>query len=334
VTELQHHLSGVADPDHWDPTACSVLDDVIGEPAYGTASVARGWVALEQPGPWGRDVARQSHLDPELGGQLSDRLAAAGGRLVLIRGTGQHADDHHGRAHTVLVACVVPGHEWLAAAVVEDPQALLGLDVEAVVAGDLDAVRRSLPGLEVLERPVFLVCTNGRRDVCCAVRGRPVADEAAQARPGQVWETSHTGGHRFAPTGVMLPTGSTLARLHADDVVAALDAADAGELPAHLIGPRHDRGRSALTQVEQVADCAVRAATGETRLDAVVVESIQQPGTSEEPVEVVVRRESGQGEMTRFRAVVRRERRLPDRRVSCGKPAEEQVVFTADIQEL
>jgi hypothetical protein len=47
-----------------------------------------------------------------------------------------------------------------------------------------------------------------------------------------------------------------------------------------------------------------------------------------------VRRKSRQGEVTRFRVVVRRERRLPDRRVSCGKPAEEQVVLAADAHEL
>ena len=57
------------------------------------------------------------------------------------------------------------------------------------------------------------MCTNARRDVCCAVRGRPVALEAAAARPGQVWECSHTGGHRFAPTAVVLPHGQTWARL-------------------------------------------------------------------------------------------------------------------------
>ena len=32
--------------------------------------------------------------------------------------------------------------------------------------------------------PALLVCTNARRDLCCAVRGRPLALEAAAARPG------------------------------------------------------------------------------------------------------------------------------------------------------
>src|SRR5262245_13865966 len=188
-----------------------------------------GWVALEQPGPWGRDAAAQSHLESEIGSALAANAKAAGARFVLIRGVGQHADDHHVHERIVLVSCCVPGREWLLSGTITDPKDLLALDTSALVEGDIDGVRASLPTLTEATQPVFLVCTNGRRDVCCAVRGRPVAREAAHLRPGQVWETSHTGGHRFAPTGVLLPYGLTLARLTADDVVAALDAGAKGQ---------------------------------------------------------------------------------------------------------
>ena len=106
-------------------------------------------------------------------------------------------------------------------------------------------MRASLPGAEPAD-PVLLVCTNGRRDVCCAIRGRPVALEAAARAPGRVWESSHTGGHRFAPTGVLLPHGAALARLDAGGCADVLAAASAGQLPAWALGPAHDRGRSAL----------------------------------------------------------------------------------------
>lgn len=329
----EHHDTGVADPAHWDPAACSVLDDAVDEPAYGTASVARGWVAVEQPGPWGRNAAQQSHLDPALGETLTHAVASSGGRLVLIRRTGAHADDHHDRPRTVLLASCLPGTAWLAETRLDDLAVLRHLDSDALARGDFEAVRRSLPGLQRVERSVFLVCTNGRRDVCCAVRGRPVASEAASARPGQVWETSHTGGHRFAPTGLLLPSGSTLARLDGDDVVAALDSAAEGELPRHLIGPRHDRGRSALRQVDQVAESTVRELTAQTRLDALTVESGHADGSPDQPAEVVVRCDDGP-RVRRWRVVVRRQRREPDRRVSCGKPEEPQLTFVAEAQEL
>ena len=50
-------------------------------------------------------------------------------------------------------------------------------------------------GEEVTE-PVYLVCTNGRHDRCCATYGRPAL--ALQASHGDLtWESSH-GGDRFA----------------------------------------------------------------------------------------------------------------------------------------
>jgi hypothetical protein len=156
---------------------------------------------------------------------------------------------------------------WLLGGTVDDPAAVLDVDLDALARGDREAVLASFPGAQP-SAPLVLVCTNGRRDVCCAVRGRPVAVEAAAARPGRVWEASHTGGHRFAPTGVLLPHGQTLARLDTALAVAAVDAADADRLPTGLLGPAHDRGRSALDPDAQAAEAHVRAVTGETGLSA------------------------------------------------------------------
>jgi hypothetical protein len=115
---------------------------------------------------------------------------------------------------------------------------------------------------------VLLVCTNGRRDVCCALRGRPVALEAAGLAPGRVWESSHTGGHRFAPTAVLLPHGVALARLDGARCADVLAAADEGRLPAWALGPRHDRGRSGLSGPGQAAESHVRHRAGEPSLTA------------------------------------------------------------------
>jgi hypothetical protein len=150
---------------------------------------------------------------------------------------------------------------------------VLSVDLDALARGDRDAVAASLPGATP-SGPVLLVCTNGRRDVCCAVRGRPVAVEAAAARPGRVWEASHTGGHRFAPTGVLLPHGATLARLDTALATTVLDEADHGRLPAAALGARHDRGRSSLDPDAQAAESHVRAEHAVTDLAALVTEPL------------------------------------------------------------
>ena len=107
------------------------------------------------------------------------------------------------------------------------------------------------------------MCANGRRDLCCALRGRPIALELERERPGQVWECTHTGGHRFAPTGVLLPSGQSVARLTPEVALAALDAADHGWLATETFGPWHDRGLGHLPPPEAVAEAFVRDLTGE-----------------------------------------------------------------------
>ncbi|GAB3436573.1 sucrase ferredoxin [Phycicoccus ginsengisoli] len=262
---------------HSAPDACSVGFDRADVSAYGTAARATFFLALEQPGPWGRDAATQSHLPADLGSRLAAACSDRGGRLSLLRRPGRHADEHHDGRHTAYLAwcgadpwLVAP---WLLEVTVEDPAALLGADLDALARGDRDAVAASLPGA-VPTDPVLLVCTNGRRDVCCAVRGRPVAADAAALRPGRVWEASHTGGHRFAPTGVLLPHGATLARLDAGLAAAVLDEGGTGHLPAAVLGPSHDRGRSALAPDAQAAESHVRAEHAVTELAALVTEPV------------------------------------------------------------
>jgi (2Fe-2S) ferredoxin len=71
---------------------------------------------------------------------------------------------------------------------------------------------------------LLLVCTHGKKDVCCAVRGRPVAAALAARWPEQTWECSHTGGDRFAANLLLLPDGAAYGGLDveaADEVVRA-----------------------------------------------------------------------------------------------------------------
>ena len=254
------------------PDACSVGFDVAGVSAFGTAAQAGFFVALEQPGPWGRDAATESHLPPALGSALADACSRRGGRLSLIRRPGRHPAGAHDAAqagHTAYLAWA--GEQpWLLTGRVTDPAVLLDVDLDALARGDRDAVAASLPGMAPCP-PVLLVCTNGRRDVCCAVRGRPVALDAAAAAPGRVWEASHTGGHRYAPTGVLLPHGATLARLDAALAGEVLAASAHGELPPSVLGPDHDRGRSALPPGAQAAESLVRHVEGVTDLTALHV---------------------------------------------------------------
>jgi hypothetical protein len=89
-----------------------------------------------------------------------------------------------------------------------------------------------LPGHgRAVTEPLLLVCTNGGRDRCCALRGRALF---AQLASPSVWECSHLGGHRFAPTALRLPDRLSFGRL----TLASAQAVLAGQAPlADVRGP-------------------------------------------------------------------------------------------------
>ncbi len=184
---------------------------------------------------------------------------------MLIRRPSAHPD-HFGPQRVLLGhSGAHPGDSWLIEADLASPGDLLSVDWSALRHGHRDVVRGSLAGAHD-GQPALLVCTNGRRDVCCAVRGRPLATAAAAVAPERVWEVSHTGGHRFAPTAVLLPWGQTYARLDPGSVEWVLEASLTGHTPSELLGPVHDRGRSALNSPVQAAESFVRHAIAETHL--------------------------------------------------------------------
>ncbi|MDQ2588843.1 sucrase ferredoxin [Saccharothrix yanglingensis] len=272
---------------------CAAISATLDDPQAGTAATAAAWLALEQPGPWGRDALTQSRLDPAIGAELARRAADAGVRVLLIRRPGRHTDAP-GAPRRVYLATTAPGASRLSAGHVVDPAGLLDLDLGALARGEDTGFGSPAA------HPVLLVCANSRRDTCCALLGRPLAGELAAERGEAVWECTHTGGHRFAPTGVLLPTGYTYGRLDADFARLLLDRAAAG----HVVTDRC-RGRSTHGPAGQVADLAVRELTGEHR-DALAV-------VGETPHGVTVRHDDGRAWHV---AVTTRE--LPARPVSCG----------------
>jgi hypothetical protein len=290
---------------------CSDGSVDAGEQLAGSAPHAVGWLALEQSGPWGPKAFTDSHLDPAVGRAVEQAAAAHDVRPALVRRPGRHADDHAqaGKdARRVLAAHTVPGRSWLLEGTVADPEEVLGLDWAALRDGDRDAVRRSLPTLVESDRTHLLVCTNGTRDLCCAAKGRPVALGVAALQPDRVWEVTHTSGHRFAPTAVLLPAGTLHGRL---DVAAAeelLHAADRGETVV-----AGSRGRSTWPAAGQVAELAVRERTGEGGLDALSVVSVT--ATGDHSWDVTVAQVDG-GHWT---VAVTSEETGVDRAESCGK---------------
>lgn len=289
-------------------TTCTAVREQTGEALAGTAPVARLWVLVEQPGPWGSDALTESHLPEEVGHALKAMTDDRPVRMGLIRSVGSHADASSG-ARTLLVARTDPGSAWLAARRVDDVESLPHLLSVDTLLGAA-APPPDLPG-EAMTEPsgALLVCTNAKRDQCCAVFGRPLAASLAAASGAgtQVWETSHTGGHRFAPTFVSLPDGYLFGGRQAAD--RTLDAC---------------RGRSSLVPAAQVAELAVLRLLGASAPRPLDVRALGAATAEISSWTVAADDETFVVEVTRTRT--------DDRPESCGKGPVAAHTLTATVR--
>ncbi|MFD3500164.1 sucrase ferredoxin [Streptomyces sp. NPDC058676] len=305
-------------------STCSTVSQELDEPIAGTAATARTWLLLEQPGPWGAKALTSSHLDPALGRALEAAAKGTDVRVALIRRPGRHADSGTPTTRHVYAAHTSPGSTWLHSATTCDPGRLLDLDFAALGRGDHSTFDAVLDGQAHTGDPLALVCTNGKRDRCCALLGRPLAAELAASGVEGTWEVTHLGGHRFSPTLLVLPYGYAYGRAEAHAVKEILHSVQEGRIVVAGC-----RGNSAWERPGQAAELAVRTATGEYAADALAV--VRTEGAA--PCwEVTVAHADGR----HWRVVVAQGASLPPRAESCGtsvlgSPARMDVVAVREL---
>ena len=239
-----------------DLPRCAARSLARDEALLGTASRARRWVLLEEPGPWGRTALRDSRLPDDVAQALRRLAQAPRTKVVLVRRPTRSAATTATRRSLVVASCAQTGG-WVRGVELPETTGVLDLERELHAFVHDGAAPPSLAPDD--GDPLLLVCTHGRHDTCCAELGRPLAAALAEAAPARTWEVSHIGGDRFAGNVVVLPDGLYLGRVPpalAGDLVATLRA---GHLPLPYL-----RGRSTYGVTTQAAEVFARQHLGAT----------------------------------------------------------------------
>lgn len=164
---------------------------MTGADPIGTAGTYDGFVVVEYPLPWPRDVGQM----PELV-RLSD----------LAKGTRLRLQVVVPQAHAGVVVYMRSRRDSSGFRSFDRYQFAGVADAELFLCS---ATATSLESQDAARD--VLVCSHGRRDICCGSTGTALVNALTRsALPDGVvvWRTSHTGGHRFAPTFVVLPEGT------------------------------------------------------------------------------------------------------------------------------
>lgn len=249
------------------------------EPLAATASRVDEWLLLEYRGVWAHDAVAGSALGAEVREWLrafSERRR----RVLFVRRGGRRADGGPTAFH-----------------VRSAERGAVARRLELDCYDDLLELDPASAG-EPLEHPLFLVCTHGKHDPCCAKRGRPLYDALReQVDDGWLWQSTHLGGDRFAGNLVALPHGLYFGRVGAADAWTVVDEALAGRVHLPLY-----RGRSCYPFALQAAERAVREHAGVAEIDGLRLAGAARTGETSwtatfaaggAAYEVDVRREDG-----------------------------------------
>jgi hypothetical protein len=233
---------------------CSDISRDNDEPLGATASRIDHWLLVEYRGLWSSDAVEGSGLSDQVKARLRElRLRHLRTRVLLIRRPDR-------RRHPTLAVYTAASRQGL--------ERLGGLEIdEHEDLREVDPWEAATP----TDEPLFLACTHGKHDPCCARHGRPLFEALSeQLDPGSVWQSTHVGGDRFAGNLVCLPHGFYYGRVERDDVPAVVDEYLDGRL---LLS--HYRGRSCWPFPVQAAERRIRDDEGLTGLDDLSLASVE-----------------------------------------------------------
>ena len=218
-----------------DRVYCSDLCVAAGEPMLGTAVEVDVWLLLEYKPAWKPKALEDNDLAHRTRDWLDHTLAnvAESGRKAraqFIRRPELDTDETtlFIAENSTLKRFRSPGY------------------------GDIQGLSLDSPRFEEVPEPHYFVCTNGQRDLCCARYGLPAYAELRALVGSRAWQTTHLGGHRFAPNVLALPQGAIYGRVFPEEVPNFVGTIETGALSTP-----HLRGRSAYSPAAQVAEAQV-----------------------------------------------------------------------------
>src|SRR4051794_32426892 len=173
LDRIRNHIMPTADIAQYSLAA--------GEPLTATASRASIWILLEYNETWGAKALEESNL-PERVKTLLTSLSASlpNVRFQFIKQGGSRQDIRFYVAHAH------PVNPMLFRFRLESYEDLLDMDISGIAAAHSDQT--------LCEDRLFLVCTNGKRDICCAKNGLPLYNALSSIAGHNVWQTTHIGG--------------------------------------------------------------------------------------------------------------------------------------------
>jgi len=230
-----------------NPFFCSELSRGVAEKTFGTASIGQVWILLEYPFAWGSHALNDSNLSLPIKRHLKRTLRSIPhAKLLFIKQERARLSQR-----SLFVVRCRESKPFIQRFTLDDYSQLTEIDLAAVASGKLSTDEN------IFSDPLFLVCTHGRRDKCCAKFGYPLYKTLRESTRQAVWQSSHVGGDRFAANLLCFPHGLFYAH-----VTEAIGRVILKEYEEKRITLQNYRGRACYSNPVQAAEFFVRTESG------------------------------------------------------------------------
>jgi hypothetical protein len=193
-------LPGQGDPDA--KVRCSDWARAASLSPAGSSGTPAGFLLAEIPLPWPRDAG-----DTAEGAAIGPLLRPHRYRLQAVAPANPGVSRQERR---VILHAKPPGDAGFAG--YRRFETVAGESLADTVAALIAAAADDAPSEFESPGVDILLCTHGTRDSCCGRRGAALTAQLAVSGllgGDNLWRTSHMGGHRFAPTFLVLPQGTS-----------------------------------------------------------------------------------------------------------------------------
>lgn len=292
--------------------SCAQESRAAEEPLAGTVKPADTFFLIESGlpayGGWGASAVKKAAAAGEFSPILARLQALPRAKILFIRRPQSNEKNFYIALTNQAVPRIYHAH-------LDDYAELLTLDSNSLQPGASPRLGgRAMTEIEEL----YLVCTNGRHDPCCAMYGTPVYQKLAALAPaGSVWQTTHIGGHRFAATMIAFPHGIVYGQLDPADAEQVLVNQRAGCLLTHKYRGRGAYpGRSLDADAHYAATAAealIRELTRNYGIDDLRLSEVMELGAQERRIRFVDA--AGASISADVKTSL-----SPPRRTSCGDP--------------
>jgi len=256
---------------------CSDLAWEYGVSLKATATRGDIWFLIEYPGKWDSKAYEMSEIPDTVKAYIKtvsnpDKLV----RNLLIR----RPENQRRGGVKFFIGSTHSSNPLLYEYDLDNYSDILDLDLISIVTG------KSIDQSHERTKPLYLICTNGKRDKCCAIFGPQVYQAMSDEAGDAVWQSSHIGSHNQAPITLFFPHGVNYGRTTPSEASKLIKAYEQDRVVLH-----HYRGRVCFDTHIQAAEHFWRDQTGVMSLPGMQIESVDEMG--ENQWNVTIRGENG-----------------------------------------